>query len=311
MDPFFVVGSERSGSTLLRLMLGHHSAICRCEEMQFVVGKIVDQNTKSDPSAYIHRLKLDRSFRLSGYTVNEALSYPEIAQDFLVQRQRIDGQPLVGATVHHAFEKLPEIWPTAKYIFLRRDPRDVARSCVQMGWSGTPWRGVNVWLSAEKSWQALQQIITKDQFIAVSFEELMADTPARLSEICDFLGVQYEPGMLSIDEDTTYSRPDSSVARSWRDNASDDEIAQVEARVGLQTLAALGYEASGKPPLKQNAFNQCRLAILELTRRTSAKVNRYGIGLWFAGVVSRRLPFIRWRESIQLKVDHIDNQHLK
>ena len=109
--------------------------------------------------------------------------------------------PRVGATVHHAFEKLPEIWPTAKYIFLRRDPRDVARSCVQMGWSGTPWRGFNVWLSAEKSWQALQQIITKDQFIAVSFEELMADTPARLSEICDFLGVQYEPGMLSIDED--------------------------------------------------------------------------------------------------------------
>ena len=128
----------------------------------------------------------------------------------------------------------------------------------------------------------------------------MAGTAARLSEICDFLGVQYEPGMLSIDEDTTYSRPDSSVARSWRDNASDDEIAQVEARVGLQTLAALGYEASGKPPLKQNAFNQCRLAILELTRRTSAKVNRYRFTLALVLRVSSRIASRHWLKAFCL-----------
>ncbi len=311
MTPFFVVGSVRSGTTLLRLMLGHHSEVCRCEEMEFVVGDIVDANVHSDASGYFHRLKLDRNFRGSGYTADESMSYIDMAKDFLVQRQRMDGKPVVGATVHHAFEDLPAIWPDARFLFIRRDPRDVARSCVQMGWSGTPWRGVEFWLNAEKSWQALQERVASDHAMAIRFEDLVADTPARLSEICDFLELQYEPEMLAIDVDTTYSRPDPSAAKSWRDSATDDEVAQVEARVGLPMLTAAGYETSGKPALKDNVYNRCRLTVRELVGRTQAKVNRYGLGLWLAGVFSRRLPFKQWREDTQLKVDHIDNQHLK
>ena len=311
MNPFFVVGSVRSGTTLLRLMLGHHSAVCRCEEMEFVVGDIVDQNITSDPSGYIHRLKLDRNFRGSGYTANESLSYVEIARDFLLQRQLMDGKPLVGATVHHAFEQLPDIWPEAKFIFLRRDPRDVARSCVQMGWSGTAWRGADFWLNAEKSWHALSQRIASENAKVIRFEDLVADTPATLTEICEFLAIGYESNMLAIDVDTTYSRPDPSAARSWRDNASDDEISQVEARVGLHALEALGYQASGRPLLKDNTYTYYRLKIQELAKRTSAKIDKYGFFLWLTGVASRRLPFRSYREQIQLKFDRIDNQHLK
>jgi hypothetical protein len=36
-EPFFLVGSERSGTTLLRLMLAHHRAIECAPEFEFLV----------------------------------------------------------------------------------------------------------------------------------------------------------------------------------------------------------------------------------------------------------------------------------
>lgn len=279
--------------------------------MEFVVGDIVDENTPSDPAGYLHRLKLDRNYRGSGYTVDESLSYDEIARDFLLQRLAMDQKPVVGATVHHAFEDLPAIWPDARFIFIRRDPRDVARSCVQMGWSGTPWHGVEFWLDAEASWQRLCERVPAAQRMALHFEDLVADSPAVLTEVCKLLALEYEPTMLEIDADTTYSRPDPAAARSWRDSASKDEVAQVETRVGLDVLRSLGYEVSGGPVLAANLYNRSRIALLELTARTMAKVQRYGFGLWFCGVLARRLPFHRWREQLQLQVDEIDNQYLK
>ena len=39
--PFFLVGCVRSGTTVLRLMLGHHSRVCNCDEMDYVTPALV------------------------------------------------------------------------------------------------------------------------------------------------------------------------------------------------------------------------------------------------------------------------------
>ena len=309
--PFFVVGAVRSGTTLLRLMLGHHPEICRCEEMEYVVGDIVPQDVREDTKEYVRRLKLDRGFRMSGYRINEQLDYPAMAFDFMSQRRFKDGRRLVGATVHHHFDRLPGLWPNARFIFLNRDPRDVARSCVEQGWGGTPWRASEFWLNAQSAWQRLRETVDADQRLEVYFESLAAEPQQNLDRICAFLGVEYDPAMLEINKDTTYSPPDPANARSWRDSATEDEIAQVESRVGLEALKSAGYEPSGLPLLSDSVMTRLRITFTDLQVRMLARVRKYGVVLWLQGLIARRLPWQGLRDRIRMKMDAVDNLHLK
>ena len=66
-QPFFLVGSIRSGTTLLRLMLGHHSKICRCHEMEYVASAIVGREEWPDVHSYARDLPRHYDFRNSGF----------------------------------------------------------------------------------------------------------------------------------------------------------------------------------------------------------------------------------------------------
>ncbi|XOV81736.1 MAG: sulfotransferase [bacterium] len=309
--PFFIVGAARSGTTLLRLILGHHSRICKCEEMEYVTPELINGNASADIEGYIHRLELDRGFRLSDYSINKSLSFEEMARDFLVQRKSIDGKPIVGATVHHHFEQLPKIWPKAKFIYLTRDPRDVARSSVQMGWVGHPWYGAEFWLAAYRSWQSLRTKVEDTVCLEVRFEDLIAEPESCVRRVCNFLNVTFEPEMMEIDRDTTYAPPDPSAATSWRSSADKEEVALIEARIGSTILTDSGYPPSVIPPVELTAIKKTKVVCQDLTNRIRFRINRYGFPLWFQGVISRRTPFRAYRERIQVAIDAVDNMHLK
>ena len=308
---FFLVGSVRSGTTLLRLLLGHHPSICACEEMEYVAETVARHGTSPDMVAYRHALRLDRGFQATGFDIDDSMSFTELADSFMRQRWERDGRPVVGATVHNHFDALVRLWPDAKYIFLHRDPRDVARSCVQMGWVGTPWHGARFWVDAQEAWSRLSEAVPTERRLTLRFEDLVADTEATLATCCEFLDLEYDPAMLEIERDTTYRRPDPKAAKSWRTSASDREVAQVETVVGRQRLAAAGYEHSGLPELPVAGLGRWRIAVTDAVRRVRFRVRRYGLGLWAAGVASRRLPFQGWRERVQARIDAVDTQHLK
>ena len=309
--PFFIVGSLRSGTTLLRLMLGHHSKICRCEEMDYVTAPIAEMRARtSDAEHYRQYLGDSVGFRLSGYTIPVSDSFAEVATDFLRQRQDIDGRPFVGATVHHHFEWLPELWPMARYIHLVRDPRDVAPSCVQMGWHGTPWRAAKIWNAAHDSWTVLKSQTSADQRMELSFENLVADPERSLALICNFIGVEFEASMLSIDRDTTYSRPSARAAKSWRDSCSKDHIAQVEDTVGNRLVIA-GYTPSGYPALKTGPRTRLRLAIQDILNRMRFRWKRYGLLLWLGELAARRARLSYFHKKLKRRVDEIDVRHHK
>jgi Sulfotransferase family len=132
-QPFFLVGSVRSGTTLLRLLLGHHPRICRCDEVEYIASAIAGRNDWPDVRKYVRGLPHYYDFRTSGFVPDPSLTFPDLARDLFVQLRASDGRELAGATVHNDFDQLPRIWPEALFIHLERDPRDVARSCVAMG----------------------------------------------------------------------------------------------------------------------------------------------------------------------------------
>jgi len=209
-DPIFLVGAERSGSTLLRLVLSHHSRIAWLNEFEYSVDMIDSPDHWPDADPYHEWLRTHRIFQASGLRC-EGDTYPEIVRGFLSQFAQRSGRPIVGATVHRNFDRLLRLWPDARFIHILRDPRDVARSCIGMGWAGNVYAGARLWIDAEQTWGRLIDQADPSRRIEVRYEDLVRDPDRALRPVCAFLGVDYEPGMLEIGATTTYERPDPSV----------------------------------------------------------------------------------------------------
>jgi hypothetical protein len=307
--PFFVTGAHRSGTTLLRLLLGHHSRIARCLEFEYAVGW-TGRHDVPDIAEYHSWLATDRQFQSTGYRIDPQLSYPELLKSFLEQTRSDASEILTGACVHGRFDRLLRVWPDALFVHIRRDPRDVAPSVVRMGWSGNVWAGVRRWIETDRLWSTMKESLDPTQYIELRFEDLVRDPERVLNEVCEFLGVSYEPEMLEIDKDTSYSPPGPNIASDWRTKLSRREIRLVETRVG-DRLVDCGYEHSGLAPIRLNPVKRAWLRFQDRLGRIRFRLTRYGLRLYLEDVLSRRLPIASWKASVTLRTDEIIRRHLK
>src|SRR6185295_8083814 len=244
--PIFLVGSERSGTTLLRLMLDHHPGIAFNGESDYIVSEISDQGAYPEISRYCASLATDRIFQGSCYRIDEHLDYAGMVNDFLDQIRTRANKEMVGATVHHRFRLLRRIWPKARFIYLYRDGRDVATSVVRMGWAGNVYVAADWWLNAEREWDELRDALPQDAWIEVRFEDLIASARQQLERICVFLGVPYSAKMLDYVADSTYSAPDPGASYQWKTGLRAADVQRIEAKLADRLLRR-GYAMSGLP----------------------------------------------------------------
>src|SRR5215470_18332132 len=101
--PLFLVASERSGTTLLRLMLNGHPKLAWHEEFEYVVDYMPADQGLPPIERYHRDLGYDFIFASSKFEVDSKLSYPELVNSFLAQKAARDGKPIVGATIHRYF----------------------------------------------------------------------------------------------------------------------------------------------------------------------------------------------------------------
>lgn len=308
--PYFLVGAERSGTTLLRLMLSHHPDIGWLQEFEYAVDRVGDNGEWPDLSVYLDWLSTHRIFLARRFAVDEGLDYPGLVRSFVSQHQESCGKPVVGATVHRHFDRLLHVWPEARFIHIVRDPRDVARSNIRMGWTGNTYTGVQRWVEAERLWDDVAARVGPDRFVEVTQEDLIREPEKELTRLCEFLGVDYDPLMLSYPCDTTYDAPDSNLVEQWRRKASEEDIQLVEARVG-DLLTQRGYSPSGLPPLSITPEMIRRLQRQDRWACRQHRLRRYGLGLWVANAVSKRLGPRTWQRRVRLKMNEIDWAHLK
>ena len=243
--PLFLVGSERSGTTLLRLMLDHHPEIAFEKEFDYAVERVSATGEAPALDDYLDWLGTVRGMN---YAIDRSLSYRELVNDFLRQKQAASGgKPLVGATIHRNFDRVPYLWPDARYIHLVRDPRDVARSVVQKGWAGNVYQGAEFWIRAERCWDALGSHLSAENFIEIQYEDLVLRTESVLAAICRFIGVDYSPEMLNYRVDAPqYPPPDPALVTQWRTKLPARDLGLVEFRTaGL--MQTRGYAPSGHP----------------------------------------------------------------
>jgi hypothetical protein len=271
--PFFVVGSGRSGSTLLRLILASHSRLSIPPETWYLLRLPETLSTDrallpSEIDTVISTMtthyrwpdmKIDaREFRREVCALTnpalrdivELVYHTHLARD---GKQRWgDKTPGYIAIV----PRLAQLFPGARFIHFIRDGRDVAKSFQSRGWYGR-WLHANAreWIDAMEFSAHWARLDVAQQILQVRYEDLVLDTEKTVRGICDFLGETFEPQMLRWQEKADQLVParethiheklkqvpvPANVYR-WKREMSLREVLVCEAFMGRH-LRALGYE---------------------------------------------------------------------
>ena len=308
--PVFLVGSERSGTTLLRLMLDHHPRIAFNGESEYIVTQVSDGGAYPEIESYREWLRNDRIFQGSRFSIDEGLHFVELVNDFLRQKRSRDNKQIVGATVHYQFRKLGRIWPRAKYLYLYRDGRDVANSVMRMGWAGNVYVAADWWLKAEEEWGVLRDALGHDDWIEVRYEDLMAGTRPQLERVCAFLGVEFSEKMFDYVRSSTYGAPDVSLIYKWKSAMRKVDVQQLEEKLA-ERLLSRGYELSGYPRISVPALTRNYLYLQSRVTAYLHRLGRYGIALTFQETLARRFGLSQLHRKAVSRINRIENANLK
>jgi Sulfotransferase family len=270
--PFFIVACDRSGTTMLRLILDRSRDAAIPTESMIVVdmaairGRFgaLDSDEQFDrlaatvwghPKVREWRLKGGpprREGRRGDEAYRAALEAPFAA--YAEQH----GKPGWGDKTPYYVGHLAEVrrvFPEARVVNLVRDGRDVALSLLRV-----PFGPANVWAAAHQ-WREAVRAADRDaawlgdDLLTVRYEHLVADPAAVVPEVCRFLEVAYEPGMLAVEETPPeriaagqeawftelYAGITAASVGKWRREMRPSDVALFESIAGAE-LERHGYE---------------------------------------------------------------------
>jgi hypothetical protein len=262
----FLVGMPRSGTKLLRELLNRHSAIAIFpNESHFIpglqrragpYGDLRDRDAFSALYAelagtiFFERLERqgivideDEWFgRLQGGDIRHAL---EALFDCYAA---MTGARIVGDKTPEYLTAIPllsELFPGAKFVHIMRDPRDYALS-MRNAWGKSLLRAAQRWKTRIRKFGADVRAHPVE-YLEVRYEDLVSDPRPILQKTCDFLGVPFEPAMLTLEqpvENLGDTQGAATIVRDnfgkWKQELGEDEVRQIEAIAG-KLMSELGY----------------------------------------------------------------------
>ncbi len=182
--PVFILSSVRSGSTLVRVMLDSHSRIYSPHELH--LRNIRVGLTNKYVEGAMSELGLDA--RELKYLLWDRVLHRELT--------RRGKQVLVNKTPSDSFmwRAILDCWPDAKFIFLLRHPGAVVDS-----WNSARsyWTREETAADVLKYVSAVEQARTEYGGLTVRYEDITAEPEKETRRICEFLGLEWEPGMIT------------------------------------------------------------------------------------------------------------------
>lgn len=307
-DPILVFGALRSGTTVFRLMLNAHPALNNPGETDFVFDYL---NNRGDGawSYDLEEMSRDRIFQSYDLEVPDGLDGLALMRSFFQQLGKGDDGQL-SLNIHRNIETIAQALPDVRVVHLLRDPRDVARSSIGMGWTGNTYYGVDHWIGTERYWQSAASAFAPGQVLELRYEDVIRDPEGKLEEVCAFIGVDWDPAMLGYHHNTTYAPPDPSLTEQWRRKMSATEIGLIEGKAG-DLITARGYALSGHPVRRPGPVESARLWLQNKTGRLSFAVRRYGLYLTVMEKVSRWLRLTPYHRTLRARMNRIINANLK
>lgn len=264
--PFFIVGSARSGTTLLRLILNAHSDVAVPPESRFVV-ELYDGNDTVDADDFLRRLSAHKRFKTWDIPIGivreelgdaERVAYADAIRGTFKAYANANGKTLWGDKTPRYVESLDllsGLLPEARFIHLIRDGRNVALSYANVPFGPkTVGKAAALWAKRVKAGRDACPRIGKERYLEIRYEDLVEDTEGETKDICAFLELDFDPGMMDYTERARGSvlprasmynphvkeKPQKNV-RSWENTMPEDQMEIFEAVAG-DVLSLLGYE---------------------------------------------------------------------
>jgi hypothetical protein len=276
--PFFIIGTERSGSNLLRLILNSHPVLLVPHPphiLKYFAPLVAGYGDLAEPprlarlvgdvrgliAAHIHPWE-----EIPSQTeIIAAVKEPSLVGVFFAVYDcvcRKAGKQRWGCKSTFVIDHLDAVLaacPAARLIWLVRDPRDVAASSRRSLFSPChPWLTAQLWRRQQEAGVCGQAVYPKN-FLLVRYEDLLSEPEATVRRVCDFLGEEFVPAMLEFHR-TAAARQSSALSACWRNTGrpiqadnrekyrhelSPAELVLVESECG-DLMEYFGYPLTGK-----------------------------------------------------------------
>lgn len=215
MNPIFIGGCDRSGTTFLGSLLGTHQQSLCVPESQFIIEVLNGSNFKIDdiePRAVLEMIRKHPRFKIWAIDVDDLAvdqsinSYSSLIEHIVKHYGEKNAQPTPHFWVDHTpsnikyVATLLEIFPNAKMIHLVRDGRAVASSLLPLIWGPRSVdKAAYFWLTNLAYGLAAEALYGSNRIMRVKYEELVNETESTLQAICSFIGMEYQPNMVQGD----------------------------------------------------------------------------------------------------------------
>ena len=287
MNPIFIVGSERSGTNLMRVILNSHSNIAIPHPPHILKNffrlKLLNNNLEVDNNfrdlikdvvkavelhPYPWGIKIDKEKIFNAVKERNLINIFFVIYEQYLESTNKKRWGCKSAFMINYIAQVRYYYPQAKFIYMVRDGRDVAASAKK-----TIFNHYSVYYIA-KLWKREQQVgiywlnrLSESDMLLLRYEDLLDDPEGFIESICLFLNEPYEENMLDFFE-TNEAKKGSSISAAWKNTAEPilknnygkfkvelrkDEIELFEA-IAVQELNHFHYELTN--PASGTIFNR-------------------------------------------------------
>lgn len=202
-QPVFILGMPRSGTTLTEQILGRHSQVLGIGERNFLTQSLAGLPNALDkdfnPVELVPQLSCSQIKSISDKYL-EKLAALKVRDGHEDTRRIVDKMPdnysLLGWIL--------TLFPRAKIIHCRRDPRDVALSCWMTQFGKIPWASrmadlcdrIDLYHEVMAHWRS----VVSDRFVEIDYEDTIYRNEDTARNLIDWLELEWDEKCLKFYE---------------------------------------------------------------------------------------------------------------
>lgn len=278
MDHVFLSGNQRSGKTLLQLILASHPEITISPGTN-VIAKVLFEMPRAQPLSEANLLRFrqvlqkDRKFKAwridhRAYQAHVAqyreVTTAQIVEDVMrfFRDETKPGARYIGnkkGCYCKDGDLVKRVFPRAKLVFMLRDPRGAVSSMLETQPEHDLTSASLMWWMKARRIRELSAAMPSDVFVC-RYESLVSDPEGMARDLCGFLGVPYAPEMLAryrtndvirhrtdTTHHETYEAITTSMIEEWKEKLRPEQVAAIEGLIGSE-LERSGYVRTASAP---------------------------------------------------------------